>query len=404
MLINLRDALMAGKRLPYDAEVEYLESTGTQWIDTGLPGVDGYTFKADFMYTSLYSGYNYLAGSGVSSSSRVYFTRRGKGDGSDSYFRLTYNISSNAPQQSVNINEWVSVTSIAEKGHQEVIVNGLTVYTSSLSSPVETLQNIFLFCASYGESATTGQCAAKLRRAQFFYNNTLVRDYIPVRKGTVGYLYDRISGKLFGNAGTGDFQYGQDVVPVEYIESSGTQWIDTGVPWVKSNDGSSADISFDIAFTALTGRKLMLSNGFGFFGHNASGNMEYSNNVFDAITVGRRYAIDISLANGSYEFEVDGVQKKAATFSATFNGTYYLWTITSSGTPSASFAMSARIYRCEISHNGTFVRSFRPVRVGTDATSWEGAMMDTLTRRIYRNAGTGAFTYGNDLPYPIPAS
>lgn len=26
-----------------------------------------------------------------------------------------------------------------------------------------------------------------------------------------------------------------------------------------------------------------------------------------------------------------------------------------------------------------------------------------LTRRVYRNAGTGAFTYGNDLPYPIPA-
>ena len=23
--------------------------------------------------------------------------------------------------------------------------------------------------------------------------------------------------------------------------------------------------------------------------------------------------------------------------------------------------------------------------------------------RIYRNAGTGAFTYGNDLKYPIPA-
>jgi hypothetical protein len=31
------------------------------------------------------------------------------------------------------------------------------------------------------------------------------------------------------------------------------------------------------------------------------------------------------------------------------------------------------------------------------------AMMDVLTRRVYRNAGTGAFTYGNDLKYPIPA-
>ena len=38
MLINLRNALMARKRLPYDAEVEYLESTGTQYIDTGVVG------------------------------------------------------------------------------------------------------------------------------------------------------------------------------------------------------------------------------------------------------------------------------------------------------------------------------------------------------------------------------
>ena len=31
------------------------------------------------------------------------------------------------------------------------------------------------------------------------------------------------------------------------------------------------------------------------------------------------------------------------------------------------------------------------------------ARKNTLTRRIYRNAGMGAFGYGNDLKYPIPA-
>ena len=29
-------------------------------------------------------------------------------------------------------------------------------------------------------------------------------------KNTVGYLYDRVSGALFGNAGTGDFMVGTD--------------------------------------------------------------------------------------------------------------------------------------------------------------------------------------------------
>ena len=43
---------------------------------------------------------------------------------------------------------------------------------------------------------------------------TLVRDFIPVRVGSgssaVGYLYDRVSGELFGNAGTGEFLIGPD--------------------------------------------------------------------------------------------------------------------------------------------------------------------------------------------------
>lgn len=35
-------------------------------------------------------------------------------------------------------------------------------------------------------------------------------DIIPVRVGDVGYLYDRVSGELFGNSGTGKFIVGPD--------------------------------------------------------------------------------------------------------------------------------------------------------------------------------------------------
>jgi hypothetical protein len=36
------------------------------------------------------------------------------------------------------------------------------------------------------------------------------RDFVPVRVGQVGYLYDRVSGTLYGNAGTGNFTVGPD--------------------------------------------------------------------------------------------------------------------------------------------------------------------------------------------------
>ena len=35
-------------------------------------------------------------------------------------------------------------------------------------------------------------------------------DLIPVRKRSIGYMYDRVSGQLFGNQGTGDFIIGPD--------------------------------------------------------------------------------------------------------------------------------------------------------------------------------------------------
>jgi hypothetical protein len=43
-----------------------------------------------------------------------------------------------------------------------------------------------------------------------FDNDILVRDFIPVRVGTTGYMYDKVSGQLFGNSGTGEFILGAD--------------------------------------------------------------------------------------------------------------------------------------------------------------------------------------------------
>jgi hypothetical protein len=48
---------------------------------------------------------------------------------------------------------------------------------------------------------------------KIYRNDVLVFDGIPVRIGATGYMYDRVSGQLFGNSGTGNFVLGPDVVP-----------------------------------------------------------------------------------------------------------------------------------------------------------------------------------------------
>jgi len=79
-------------------------------------------------------------------------------------------------------------------------------------------------------------CIGKLYGSKVYINSVLVRDLIPVRVGQVGYMYDKVTGRLFGNSGTGSFILGKDRLPtgyteLEYISSSsgGNQYIDLGI-------------------------------------------------------------------------------------------------------------------------------------------------------------------------------
>jgi hypothetical protein len=70
-------------------------------------------------------------------------------------------------------------------------------------------------------------CACKI-----YKNGTLVRDFTPVNTPSVG-LYDAVSDTGFTNAGSGSFTYGEfnkdAYIPLEYIESNGSQYFDSGV-------------------------------------------------------------------------------------------------------------------------------------------------------------------------------
>lgn len=44
-----------------------------------------------------------------------------------------------------------------------------------------------------------------------YESGTKVMDLISVRDNGVGYMYDKVSGTFYGNAGTGSFTYGNDV-------------------------------------------------------------------------------------------------------------------------------------------------------------------------------------------------
>lgn len=82
--------------------------------------------------------------------------------------------------------------------------------------------NIYIFGINNNGSHNYGKTIYLCGALSIWVGGTLVRSYVPVRVGQTGYLFDRVSGQLFGNAGTGDFVLGPDtfsqgVVPTRMI-------------------------------------------------------------------------------------------------------------------------------------------------------------------------------------------
>ena len=205
MLINLRNALMAGKRLPYDAEVEFLESSGTQYIDTGVVAKPPTVAELNFRWVGTPTGDVVLLGARNNSLSASRFImlmtnqtkirQLGVGAAWAKYGNYTMDTDYNS------VSTFIS-------GATTQKLNGSTIITSS-AALADLGRNLYLF-ANNSTSGIVNKAKARVYSCKIYQNNTLVRDYISVRKGAVGYLYDRVSGKLFGNAGTGDFVLGPD--------------------------------------------------------------------------------------------------------------------------------------------------------------------------------------------------
>ena len=181
------------KQLPYDAEVEYLESTMTQWVDTGyvLSASDRIVVQAYFQTDDNYGGRVLL---GVVNP-KLWITTglcRFNDENSASINKLR------------KLGAWNSIS--IDKDY--CTCNGTAVHMSK-GTFLDNSLSLWLFRANTASEAW-GKTNGRIASCKIYRSSVLVRDFIPVRVGTVGYMYDRVSGELFGNAGTGDFVIGPD--------------------------------------------------------------------------------------------------------------------------------------------------------------------------------------------------
>lgn len=191
---------MGGKKLPYDAEIEYLESEGNCSIHTDyVPTGDDIRIQTKV----LFKGY-------TDSTAWAAWFNAYTNEQSNTYRFIRSN---NATGQTLFSNG-----NIANGGSNIFSVSLNTIYNIDFNRnryTINTTSGTFKTLKGTENSGYLYIFSPKFKGAFFFFrlwkDDVLILDLIPVRKGTTGYMYDKVSRKLFGNEGTGEFILGPDV-------------------------------------------------------------------------------------------------------------------------------------------------------------------------------------------------
>ena len=229
---------MANKGNPYSAKIEYLESSGTQYIDTGVILKSYYKYEVTFSCVSTNTGSKMLFGMyslrsqdgtqalkdnfaanclgswGVNNPKIVIYSYPNNGM-ADSSFPNAVQVAARTVAVRYGEPNTVSHDSGVTYFNGEEIINR----PSSMPNNPYNIPS-YLFANAVRQQDTSVKpgyffigriMSAKIKDAEY----NILRDFIPVRVGNVGYMYDKVSGQLFGNSGTGSFILGPDTKIIE---------------------------------------------------------------------------------------------------------------------------------------------------------------------------------------------
>lgn len=201
MLIAARQ-FFTGKKLPYDAEVEYLESTGTQCIDTGIRCEADVGFSIDALFPNAPVAGTYPVVIGAQYSDYSHWI---------SVWAENTELRAGTESSTISIPFFTRfAASLNFNNSQRVVVGAQSV---NITTRLITA-NIGIFCAG-DENGFSTFSASRVYSVQITKGNNIVRDFVPVRftnelGQSEGAMYDKVSGELFRNQGTGSFTIGSD--------------------------------------------------------------------------------------------------------------------------------------------------------------------------------------------------
>ena len=192
--------------------VKYIESSGTQYINTGV-APNGVQFGIEVKFSADINALD--SAQSICGSLKASTPYRWHGIGYNTtyhYFYIQYSKgdSSKTFRFSPTDNNFEISYSIA--GTEIAAVMNTSTYSDTCDDYSTNINSIYLFARNDGGSAALKSCV-KIHKVKITSNNQLIREFIPCyrKSDSVVGMYDLVNGVFYTNAGTGTFLKGADV-------------------------------------------------------------------------------------------------------------------------------------------------------------------------------------------------
>lgn len=193
-------------------EVEYLESTGTQWIDIDYPLTSNITklkTQTQFILTDKNGSASYLFGITTSTSPYYCYWAPQIHSNTNAFRFFHMGDSAYVTNGSIGLNTLYTFETYTEKNGTSYFINNGNKQSVSGGTWRVPAGSPYLFALN--SSGTADRFTkAKLYYHRFIVDDVLVRDLVPCYRVTdhVAGMYDLVSGQFFTNQGSGTFGIG----------------------------------------------------------------------------------------------------------------------------------------------------------------------------------------------------
>lgn len=222
-----------GIRLPTGyVELEYIESTGTQCIDTGFKPNQDTRVVMDVSDASTSSGTAALFGGRTANGSSVF-----------AIWALSGVIRSDYGSNRLQTNQPYATVQSIDKNKNVVVLN--EIENTQPHSTFQADANLAIFTINDAASGIDSRMISmQLYSCQVYDNGTLIRDFVPSQDptGNVG-LYDLVGAQFYGNAGTGAFVAGPEITPEPGELLDPYTWYEEDIPTASTMDAYLANVA-----------------------------------------------------------------------------------------------------------------------------------------------------------------